>query len=293
MSENGAWHQFAQPLAPLPAVYTLPLRGVGVMTRTERRIALGGLLVAAASLLIAGLEYLSSPERGAPVQVAPIPVTVSVQNPAPPPEDKLAKLVNERTIGRQLQYFEATAGVPLEVYGSERHYEVDRCRLVIKVDNSSAIESLSMEVSPRCTFEWRDLMHNAGKLGPPERTTLATLRDQIGGWTLLSGCLSGCGNAADPELLFYREGSHADGWINMLVGITLDGTHEIERSNVLEARVTQNLGSDASLELNAVCDPRLEDWAFSAMADVTVERVTIGTNLIPVEGFKKCSATTG
>ena len=253
------------------------------MTRFEKRMAVGGLVVGVASLLVAVLQF--GGQSGATSAAAPTPLVVKVEpQSAPPPPARLPQLLNERTIGRQLQYFEAIAGPAQEVSGRRRLYQVDGCNLEIEVGNDQQIEALSVRVTGACSFEWRDMAHNMGDLsGRPEHTTLAQFLDNVGEQSIyhLGGCTSGCGNMADPEIWLQRYGSHADGWIDMTVAVTADSMQEVDGLQRLSGLVRANLGEDATYELTGICDRRVIGWIRAAMGTMRIERVELRTQIEP------------
>lgn len=252
------------------------------MTRFEKRMAVGGLIIGVASLAVAVLQFGGQPSpASAP---APLPVVVKVEAPtAPAPPARLPQLLTERTIGRQLQYFEAISGPAQEVNGRRRHYQVDGCNLEIELGSDRQIEALSVQVNGGCSFEWRDMAHNMVGLGRPEQTTLGQFLDNVGEQSIyhLGGCVSNCGNAADPEIWLQRFGSHADGWIDMTVAVTADSMQEVDGLQRLSGLVEASLGQDATFDLTQTCDRRVIGWIRAAMGMMRIERVELRTQIEP------------
>ncbi len=267
-------------LAAKDQSYSLPSRRRGVKP-FEKKMAIGGLIVAVGSLGIAALEYtkMSAVPSGPPQELPPVRIQVEPVAPAPPA--RLPRLLTERTIGRQLQYFEQISGPPQEVHGNRRHYQVDGCDLEIELGTEQQIEALSLLVTGACSFEWRDMAHNIVGLGRPEQTTIEQFLDNVGesGIYHLGGCTRSCGNMAAPEIWLQLFGSHADGYIDVTVAVGVNSAQEVDGLMRLAALVEANLGEDATYDLTETCDRRVIGWIRSTMGSLRIERVELRTNM--------------
>lgn len=253
------------------------------MTPFEKRMTVGGLVVAIGSLGIAALEYSKTPTApSGPPQEQP-PVRVQLEQVPPAPPARLPQLLTERTIGRQLTYFEGISGPAQQVDGRRRKYQVDGCDLEIEVGSEQQIEALSVRVTGACSFEWRDMAHNMTGLGRPEQTTLAQFLDNVGDSSIyhLGGCASDCGNMAAPEIWLQRFGSHADDYIDLTVGVGIDSMQEADALLRLSTVVEANLGRDATFDLTQTCDRRVIGWIRSALGAMRIERVELRTHIEP------------
>ncbi|MGZ9068359.1 MAG: hypothetical protein ACXW3I_02870 [Allosphingosinicella sp.] len=192
--------------------------------------------------------------------------------PPPPPPSKLSQILVEKTIGRQLAFFENITGPAEEVAGTWRTYNVEGCNVSINTDTDKQIVGLGMKVSPTCTFEWRDMYHNLTSLTSPDRTSIADFIGKVG-LDHIQGCITGCGNSDEGGIFFLRKGSHADDWIDLKVGFVNDTSLEIEYSFRFRDIVDRELGEYSSADLSRLCDPRETEWARTTMGPIKIEYV--------------------
>jgi len=218
------------------------------------------------------------------------PTPAPVRRPAEPADEPRSALLGSvfvgDTLGRRRDWFETQTGPPMESFGNTHIYSLDGCDVwadAIKQSDIEVISSLSMDLSHQCSVDWKALYPNLAMLGDTAQTTVGDFRKVTSVPMKIAGCLQDCGNAADPEILFFREGGRADQFINIAVGVTLDTSAEIDMADTARKRI----GSSDNLFQIQCIKPNPFDAVGNAFDRADIERVII-TKGIPNEFTRTC-----
>ena len=127
--------------------------------------------------------------------------------------EKLEQIFQEDTLGADVAWLQGIAGVPLKTdrFGSEiwQTYKIGKCKVETVTDGHKVL-SLSMDLSPMCTFDIGAMNANFPHVMAHEATFGAF--DGVYG----SDCITGmCGNAVESSVTLEHRGSRAENFINV------------------------------------------------------------------------------
>lgn len=208
-------------------------------------------------------------------------------------QTKLARAFNPDMLGVDMVYFEQITGVARNTYGDVKIYKIDNCHVTVRFKDGS-INSLRMEVSPKCTFNLNDFFPIfSGGFTVPHNLTFGrfnTVTGSIGQY--YADCLESCGNAVDPTVYHYWFGGRANGYLQMLLEVNLGfndaaslaaGTWQDEMIRVMGVNWVKEEGFNCTNGYNA------NEVANSAFGSIKISGITIGYDLDPIaNGIVSC-----
>jgi hypothetical protein len=262
------------------------------MGRTEKLLGIAGLLVAVGGLIFAGLQYsLQLHQQASPSRPTQTPDVV--------PQQKLAELFAiTDIIGKDIDFVENVTGPASSTYnygGSEhRSYKLDDCDVDIGL-HTGQVESIRLDVTPSCSFSWRTIMPNLVDLPPPNRVRFQDVFDSGRDFAFIPGCLSDCGNAADPEHTLMIGGTHSDGWLVAVLVASENNPETETAARNLRAQLTSDLGYDR-VQYNQFCGYDLSAVAKATTGTMRVTSVEIRPYDVgydpPIGGIAACPTAT-
>lgn len=185
---------------------------------------------------------------------------------------KLHKLFREGLIGNDVQWFDSIAGPPMRKseYGL-REYEVDECKVDLKVLRNQTIVEAKLYVSSDCTFAWENIQPNLSGLPPPHALHFGdVMAPKHGSWSLAVSCLATCGNAEAPYVEITFGGSHAHDWVATTIGAWAGSEVNNAAWQRLSDKVEAAVGRRAVMTGTYACD-----YDISAAAVGMVERMKV------------------
>jgi hypothetical protein len=197
-------------------------------------------------------------------------------------QTKLDRIFQANMINAQVAYLESIAGPAMHIYpdvkdGQTREYLVNGCNIVAHVSNASgvvAVQSYTLTLAQRCNF-------NLQAFNLPNLSTRGLTIAKVPFYQSLlfqSYCIESCGNAADPEVDFIQESSHATNWIAVVYTIVLVEMPAIRASQSLDDLMKARDGRDYVVSTKFNCDRKYSSVAAGLFANVPINKVTIGMN---------------
>jgi|HubBroStandDraft_6_1064221.scaffolds.fasta_scaffold105959_1 hypothetical protein len=195
-------------------------------------------------------------------------------------QSKLDRIFQSNMINAQVPYLESIAGPAMHVNpgpsgGQTREYLVNGCDVLADVSNKSgtaAVQSYALTLSSKCNF-------NLKNFGFSELSTRGLTISKVPFYQSLlfnSSCISMCGNAADPDVDFIQESSHATNWLAVVYTIVLAEMLAIRASENLNDLMVAHEGNDYVLNTKFNCDRKYGPVAANLFAHVPVNKVTVG-----------------
>lgn len=194
---------------------------------------------------------------------------------------KLEKVFDPEMLSADLAYFEQVTGPARSTLGNQKIYKVDGCEVTATV-SGGAISALHMPLNNKCSFDLNKFFSNAQPALPLTNLTVGQFDKSMGSnGVFLSDCLTMCGNAADPSVYEYWEGSHAVGYLNVLLEVALVSDQAIAASDQWRDAMIAGKGEDWVMDTKFNCEPNSHnDTARKAFERVKVSAITIGGNLV-------------
>lgn len=197
----------------------------------------------------------------------------------------LAKIFTPQMLNANLAYFEKFTGpamtsFPVSKTRAElREYDLgDECIVWTDVANDK-IWSMGVKLGPKCTVDLNKFRHYGGQLPTANQLTVGEFSGPTEAVKFASDCLTLCGNAADPLVFAYSQGSHADGFIDVAVGIGLVNDQALGAANKWKATMESARGEDYVIDLKFNCDEDFNEAALEAFRDVPITAVMVGVEL--------------
>jgi hypothetical protein len=202
--------------------------------------------------------------------------------------EKLAKVLSPKMLSVDLAYFEKIAGVAKNTYENIKVYDIDDCEVTATIENGS-VAALRVDLTPKCTFDLNKFLDiSPEKFPAPYKMTFGefdTLTNSMS--EFMADCLGGCGNAADPVVYEYKSGTHAEGWIDILLEATTTSkdaalafrtwTDALEKGEGIDWIMNQGVrtGND-----KLICNPqKYNSIAHNAFRNVRISAITFGHNI--------------
>lgn len=194
---------------------------------------------------------------------------------------KLEQVMDPEMLSADLAYFERITGPARNTQGDQKTYKVDSCEVTATV-GGGVVSTLRMTLSDKCSFNLNKFLHNANPALPKKNLTFGQFdKSMSGDGVYLSDCLSMCGNAYDPSVYQYWEGSHADGFINVLLEVVLVDDKAINAADQWKDAMVAAKGDDWVMEGKFNCEPNaFNETAHAAFERIRVSAVTIGSELV-------------
>lgn len=210
-------------------------------------------------------EPLKGPPAAASASSAAVPTT-SVEGAA------LDRLIDLELVGGNLAFFEAISGPAKRVgdWGegqSRRDYEVEGCDISLTTEGQT-ISAITFSVTPQCNPGGFG-MQFAGK-------TLGQAAAEFGGGRYVAGCLSMCGNAADPTYALEVPGYRANGFLNYSVEAMATTDAEWDRLHAWKDQMVASHGEDYVLsDMTYQCSDADAEGARAATQNLQIISVTV------------------
>jgi hypothetical protein len=204
------------------------------------------------------------------------------------PSSKLQMVFDPDTLGAQVAYLEKMIGPAWKVWGPERIYKVDGCVVAVTVKDS-AVRSLHLPISPKCQFDINPFYSRRPEFPNLVGMTFGDFDKRGGSGFFSASCLSMCGNAVDPVVQEYLQGSHAGNWIDVILEVGLVGRVALDASTAWESMMQRSVGENYVLDTKFNCDHKFDQAAHKLFSEVPITGITVGFNLSELlEG--KCSS---
>lgn len=189
-------------------------------------------------------------------------------------ESSSAFILDQSALGLNKEYVSSKLGPPIRIFGDEWEYEIGSCRVWLRGEVS--ISSIAFQ--PNCPAKWNEIIPNWRGRVDTKGTTLGDFVTAAGvGVSVIDGCFKGCGNAADPVLTLGWTGSHADGFIEVILRITIG-----DEMDDVDAHIRQNyseLEYDELYDLSEIHHVDLDQWVMDAFQDVPIDGIEFGYSL--------------
>lgn len=191
-----------------------------------------------------------------------------------------------KVIGLNPAYLESKFGPAKakENWGSDSSYwtfEFDACEVTYKITGGS-VTSFAVDLSQDCTVDMTGIP-GFGALAVNDSTTYGELgRFVHGDWR--ASCLGNCGNAADPSIYFYHQGSRAESFVEVVLETVLVGDDVSEAVDIWSRELEKAQGVkryDQLDELIYACGKFAQPLMSKAMARIKVQRLEIGRDINP------------
>jgi hypothetical protein len=198
--------------------------------------------------------------------------------------NKLSKIFDYEMLNVDVAYFEKVAGVAKNTnYDGKKNYKVDGCEIHVDVTGGT-VQSLSMELSNKCTFDLKKFLPNISSLSA-HKVTFGKFDSEIGETgRFYSDCISGCGNAADPHVYMYWDGSRADRFLGILLDVVQVNDPVLNAVDKWRAAMQKVEGDDWVTDTKFNCPNQKNDpynseyniFVHKTFKDVTISAITIG-----------------
>lgn len=208
-------------------------------------------------------------------------------------------------IGARVEYLESSFGPAKRVQGDTRFYVVDGCDVEIGTDGKGSINWFGFAIAPQCAVDLGKFV--ARQSDPVTRkiraVTFPTLQAltfgeflQIeGSGTYMADCLGSCGNSSVPSIFVFRKGSHADNYMDILLGRHADDGLLYSASDKWENDLRQRFGEAFVSSARFNCgnpdvdrirsmmpgphDVPVDAVAQTVFADTKIDYVRVGTKI--------------
>lgn len=145
-------------------------------------------------------------------------------------------------LGSQRAYVESKLGPAQKVYDNERHYKWKQCAITIYEQKKTVTGVLIDHIGKGCDFD-------TGRIGLQGKASAMTFGKflAIGPANADEACLSGCGNAAEPEYSAHLEGAHYQQFTQYTVSTTYAKSERI--LDAFRDKVKKKTGIDDDFDL--------------------------------------------
>lgn len=227
---------------------------------------------------------------------APPPVTVPASPAAAPAAEAPSSGTASRNGALTLQdvfsrdmanvtvlYLESKLGPAKRVEGTRgsevRTYALAGCEVTAYAHKGS-IYGYGMDVSRACNVNLSEL---ANAPLPPTRNATFGQFEKVMPGTFRATCLQGCGNAADPTIIWSSEGSHAQDFVHVELHVILANKPVLDAADKWEAAMKASGGDDYIESGSGACDGKHDDAAQAAFSDVGFTHLYVGNGPSPEE----------
>lgn len=189
-------------------------------------------------------------------------------------DSPLERVIDLELVGGNVEFFEAISGPAKRVWDSRegqfyRSYEVNGCD-VDTMTEGETIKSITLHVSQQCDPGGFG-MQFAGK-------TLSEAEAELGGGRYVAGCISGCGNAADPTYGYEIAGYRANGFLNYSIQAMPESDADWDRLFAWKDQMVAERGEDfVVMEMGYQCDPAFAQGNRTATKDFRIVSVTVSS----------------
>lgn len=192
----------------------------------------------------------------------------------------LAEVFDPEMINADLPYFEQVTGPARNTYGDTKYYKVGDCVVQVKLAEGT-IRSLSMQLSPKCTFDVnRFLPSHAGKFPPSHALTFGAFDTLTSGTgEFYANCLSLCGNAFLPVIYEYWQGARSDNQLEIMLEAGEFSNHALGAKDTWEAALGRVRDEKWVIDATLICSRKYDESVRRAFRDVTIGVITIGYDI--------------
>lgn len=216
------------------------------------------------------------------VSVSPLQ-SVKAQGQPQSTSNRLVRVMAADMLNVQIRYLESITGPARRVTprfgspGQERQYQINGCELTA-IAVGTQVTAYRLRLSPTCTFEIRRMVPNFRAQISANQVTFGMLAVSFSPQYAPS-CLSGCGNAADPQFSMHGEGSRADGNIEIVATAIHNNSQVSAAVERLHSAARRLMSDDAIMDGRFNCHARYQELSAQAFRDVRLQEITIGYGL--------------
>ena len=227
-----------------------------------------------------GYWYFVYSSEKKPVE-QPEPVAI----PAAPAKEKVAlidSIVQTKTLGMSLQYFETLAGPAKYVQDDnlERAYEIEGCEIktLLSSGEQKRIEALNIKMSPTCKAKIAGFLPDETNTVLLSSLSIRQITDLLQSHPDFSAnCLMGCGNAYDPSVYASWTGARYLDFLEVKADVLLVGHEPIEASHKWAESMAKIEGEDWVMENQFNCQPeKYQNTAVQLFANIKPTSITFG-----------------
>jgi len=180
-----------------------------------------------------------------------------------PLKEKLSQVMQRETLGMNVSYLEGITGPAMYISddGKERTYKIEGCDFQIKTlkkQNHESVNSIRLGVSPECDVDISGFFGVSAedKFPTLNNLTFGEFIEKNGGFfQFYSYCLMDCGNAYDPSVYGYWEGSRALNFINVSLEAVRVSDEAINASSKWRDYMIKHIGEEWVRDGKFNCDP--------------------------------------
>lgn len=239
---------------------------------------------AVAAIATAGLAVVVTSPKASPATPKPKAVQpASVSPPKPMPAasagpSKLAQIFNGDMLGADVGYLQNITGTPWKTFNDERTYKVAGCIVTATVVDAS-VRSLGLDLSDQCGIDLTAF--NPNWKAQTKRLTFGLFEKNVGSGRFYADCLSQCGNAYDPSVYEHYKGSHAENFVEVVLGVQQVDDKSLAAADAWEDAMKAAQGEDYVIDQKFNCEPKFNEAASKAFTNVRPTSIKIGFDLEP------------
>ncbi len=201
----------------------------------------------------------------------------TVANAAP---SKLEQIFTADMIDADVSYLEQFSGPARNSneFMKTKTYKVNGCIVTAHLDsNEKTVQALTLNVSDKCTFDVNSFVANTNKPFPSaNKITFKNLDDSMGGGKFFSDCLIGCGNSYAPSVYEFIHSSHADNYIDIMIGVEQSTDVVLDASSKWIDAMKKQEGDEWLIATKFNCTEKYDDIARAAFKNIRIDSISIG-----------------
>lgn len=241
-------------------------------------LSIVGIVVVAASIGI--FMFAKSKIQKEQEISTPIINPIDQKSSSTDPSSRIDQIFVANMIGAEIGYLEGITGPAKSRLNNTNIYEVDGCEVSVS-GIGTAIQSIRLAISDSCTFDLNRILTNYdGSFPALNKLTYGGFDAITGGGVFMADCLIGCGNAGDPTIYQYWQGSRADGLTEVLLESKLDELPIIEASEKWSSAMVAANGEEWVSMNRFNCEQHQSDGvAHQEFSAYRVRAITVGQQL--------------
>ncbi|MBV9995788.1 MAG: hypothetical protein JO127_11325 [Caulobacteraceae bacterium] len=191
---------------------------------------------------------------------------------------RLARIFTPDMLGANLAYLETVTGPAFKTEGADNLYKVDGCTVIIGATKGK-IDNLGLaDYGARCRFPIGQYFAQGYDHPIPEAPSFGDLQQGLGGH-FSADCLRLCGNAADPVVSLYYQGSHADNFNDLLASVPVNDEPVLTAYQDWSDKLADKHGEDYVVSGKYRTGDDMADVASRDFAPIRPTLVRVGANL--------------
>lgn len=227
-----------------------------------------------------GYWYFANGSEKMPIEQSE-PITI----PATPVQEKaplIDTIVQTKTLGMSLQYFETLAGPAKYVAedNRERTYEIEGCEIktILSSGEQKRIEALNIKMSPTCNAKVAGFLPDETNKVLLSSLTIRQITDSLQSHPDFSAnCLMSCGNAYDPSVYASWTAARFLDFLEVKADVLLVESEPIEASHKWAESMAKTEGEEWVIENQFNCNPnKYQNTAWQLFADIKPTSITFG-----------------